>query len=134
MTGQALSFLGAAALGGGMGLVYDFFRLLRGRLRWKPLGAVLDLVYWPLATVALFVCSVRLGDGVVRLYLMAGVVLGGILYFLFLSSLALLLGGWLADLAAFLWILLLCPVGWLGRGLKKIWKNGQMSRVNAKKI
>ena len=82
MTGQALSFLGAAALGGALGLVYDLFRLLRGRLGWRLLGMALDLLYWPLAVAALFVYSVAAGDGEVRFYLMAGVALGGVLYFL----------------------------------------------------
>ena len=122
MTGQALSFLGAAALGGALGLVYDLFRLLRGRLGWRLLGMALDLLYWPLAVAALFVYSVAAGDGEVRFYLMAGVALGGVLYFLFLSWLALLIGGWAADLAGFLWSALLRPVRWFQKTLKKIWK------------
>lgn len=125
VAGQALSFLGAMALGGGLGLVYDLFRLLRLRLGGKLLGGLLDLVYWPLTVVALFVYSVTAGDGVVRFYLMAGVALGGLLYFLCLSWLALLIGGWIADLAAFLWALLLCPVRWFRRGWKKFWKNAK---------
>ena len=32
VTAQALSFLGALGLGGALGILYDLFRLLRGRL------------------------------------------------------------------------------------------------------
>ena len=42
---QALAFLGVLALGGALGLVYDLFRLLRGRFRLGPLGSLLDLLY-----------------------------------------------------------------------------------------
>ena len=125
VTGQALAFLGAMALGGALGIVYDLFRLLRGRLGWRGLGAVLDLVYWPLAAAALFAYSVTAGDGVVRVYLMAGVALGGVLYFLMLSWAALLLGGWMADLTGLLWAILLCPIRWLHRVWKNFWKNAK---------
>ena len=125
MTGQALTFGGAMALGGVLGLVYDLFRLLRRRLDWKALGILLDLLYWPLVAVSIFVYAVAAGDGVVRVYLMLGVAVGGGLYFLLLSWAALLLGGWIADLAAFLWALALCPVRWSRRALKKFSQNAK---------
>ena len=89
VSGQAQAFLGAMALGGILGLVYDLFRLLRGRIPLKLLGITLDLAYWPLTVAALFAYTVTAGDGVVRLYLMLGVGLGGVCYFLHLSPPAL---------------------------------------------
>ena len=71
VTGQALAFLGALALGAALGLLYDIFRVLRVRLPWKLLGAVLDLLFWLAVTAALFVYSVAAGDGEVRVYLTA---------------------------------------------------------------
>ena len=131
MTGQALAFGGAVVLGGALGLVYDLFRLLRRRLGWRALGILLDLLYWPLAVAALFVYVVAAGDGVVRLYLMLGVAAGGILYFLFLSWAALLIGGWIADLTAFLWTLILCPVRWFQKALKNFFKMQKKTSIIA---
>ena len=76
VTGQALAFLGALALGAGVGLLYDLFRILRVRLPWKALGAVLDLMFWLTVTAALFVYAVAAGDGEVRIYLVMGVLAG----------------------------------------------------------
>jgi len=76
VTAQALDFLGALALGGGLGLVYDLFRLLRGRFCLGILGSALDLLYWPLSVAALFFYAVAAGNGEVRIYLLVGAVLG----------------------------------------------------------
>ena len=71
VTGQALSFFGAAALGGALGFLYDFFRLLRKRLLTR-MGLALDLLYWPLTVAAFFFYAVAAGNGDIRLYLLAG--------------------------------------------------------------
>ena len=64
---QVRTFLGAAALGGCLGLVYDVFRVLRRRLRLPLVGALLDLGVWGLTTAGLFVYATAVGGGVVRL-------------------------------------------------------------------
>ena len=101
LAGQAQAFLGALVLGGGMGLVYDLFRLFRLRLPVRALGALLDLIYWPLGVCALFIYAVAAGDGEVRLYLMLGIALGSLCYFRLFSLYARVLGDKLADLAVF---------------------------------
>jgi hypothetical protein len=121
-SGQALAFLGAAALGGGLGLLYDGCRLLRGRLGLPVLDVLLDLLYWPLTVLALFWHSVRLGDGVVRLYLLAGAVLGGVVYFLLFSGIVVYLSNRLADLAA---LLVLRPLRWGYRRWKKFFQRAK---------
>ena len=97
VTAQALAFLGAMALGGGLGLVYDLFRLLRGRFRLGLLSAALDLLYWPLSVAALFSYAVAAGNGEVRIYLLAGAAAGEVLYFLILSRFSMLFGNFLGQ-------------------------------------
>ena len=123
ITGQAMAFLGALALGGGLGLLYDLCRLLRHRLPLLGLGAVLDLLYWPIAAVSLFVYAVAAGDGVVRIYFMLGVALGGGIYFLILSGPMVFLGEKLADLAGALAGLCMLPLKWLHNFQKKFYVN-----------
>lgn len=118
VTGQGMAFLGSLALGGALGLLYDLCRLLRGRFPLQVLGALLDLLYWPFAVVALFVSALRLGDGVVRLYLLFGAALGGALYFLLLSPAV-------VFLLNRLWDLLAAALGLCVLPLKKLSRLGQ---------
>ena len=116
---QARTFLGALGLGVALGLVYDLFRVLRLRLPLRILGGMLDLLYWPLTVCALFVYTVAVGDGVVRIYLMLGVALGNLLYFGLLSSVARYLGDKLADFFVVFGYFFIYPVQWV----EKLWKN-----------
>ena len=68
VTDQALFFAGALVMGAAVGLLYDAFRILRVRVRLPLLGGVLDLLFWLVVTVALFVYTTTAGSGEVRLY------------------------------------------------------------------
>ena len=76
VTDQALFFAGALVMGAAVGLLYDAFRILRVRVRLPLLGGVLDLLFWLVVTVALFVYTTTAGSGEVRLYIVAAVLLG----------------------------------------------------------
>ena len=116
---QARTFLGAAVLGMGLGLVYDIFRVLRRRLDLPLLGALLDLTFWALTAGGLLGYALASG-GRLRLYMAAALFLGAVLYFLLLSPPALLAVGLAADAAALLLRLLLLPLDRLARLGKKI--------------
>lgn len=75
VTDQALFFAGALVMGAAVGLLYDAFRILRVRVRLPLLGGVLDLLFWLVVTVALFVYTTTAGSGEVRLYIVAAVLL-----------------------------------------------------------
>lgn len=101
VTDQAMAFLGALALGGGLGVLYDLFRLSRVRLGLRVLGALLDLSYWVVAVLALFGYCLAAGNGDVRIYLVVGIALGGGLYFLTVSPLFRYLENKLWDILVF---------------------------------
>ena len=119
---QIRTFLGAAALGGCLGLVYDVLRLLRRRLRLPLMGQLLDLGFWGVTTVGLFAYAITVGGGVLRIYMGAALVLGAALYFLLLSPPARLLLGLAADGVAVVLRLLLLPVKGLAGFEKKFEK------------
>ena len=52
VSGQAAFFGGAVLLGGGVGVLYDLFRVIRVRIGLRAVGAVLDLLFWTAATAA----------------------------------------------------------------------------------
>ena len=64
---QARTFLGAVLLGAGLGVAYDLMRTLRRRVRLPLLGPALDLLFWVLATVGLFLYTILRGGGELRL-------------------------------------------------------------------
>ena len=127
VTDQALFFAGALVMGAAVGLLYDAFRILRVRVRLPLLGGVLDLLFWLVVTVALFVYTTTAGSGEVRLYIVAAVLLGAAAYFWLLSRWFLKLGYRLADLVGVLWRVLTLPVVFLLRLCKKIGKTAKKS-------
>ena len=79
----------AVLLGGAMGLVYDGMRVLRRSFSRAPVDAALDLLFWILATAALFRFSQRAWAGQIRLYGAVFCMLGGAAYFWGVSPLLL---------------------------------------------
>ena len=122
VTQQGAALCQAVLLGGALGVLYDLFRVLRVRVRLPLLGGALDLLFWLLATAALFVWSGMAWGGQVRLYGAAFCLLGGGVYFWGVSPWLLRLGYRLADLTAFLLGVFSIPLVLGLRALKKIKK------------
>ena len=103
---QVLFLAGAAALGLGVGLLYDLFRVMRVRIPLPLLGGALDLLFWLVVTAGLFVYTTAAGNGEVRFYMIGAVLLGAVVYF-WLASRWVLKGAYAAaDLVAILWKLI----------------------------
>lgn len=117
---QAHSLLGALLLGVGAGLWYDLLRCLRYRIRARGVAIVLDLLFWLAVTVVIFVWSVTAGGGKVQLSTCAALLLGGVLYFHYLTKLFFPLLSALVRLVLRLLHFLLLPLYWLKRGGKRV--------------
>ena len=83
------------------------------------LGAVLDLSFWIIVTVALFVWSQQAWRGEIRLYGIFFLFGGGVLYFWLISTWMLKIGYFLADAAALVWRILTLPLAAAGKLQKK---------------
>ena len=116
---QAAALAQAAALGLAVGLLYDLFRVLRVRVALPLLGAVLDLSFWIIVTVALFVWTQQAWRGEIRLYGIFFLFGGGVLYFWLISTWMLKIGYFLADAAALVWRILTLPLAAAGKLQKK---------------
>jgi spore cortex biosynthesis protein YabQ len=79
-----------------MGVLFDFYRILRGvfRLRWI-LTSLADLLYWLLSTVLVFVALLFGNWGEVRLYVFFGLFAGVFGYYKLLSRLTMRMLIWL---------------------------------------
>ena len=64
---QGAALLQAVVLGLATGVLYDLFRILRVRIHFPVLGQILDLLFWIVLTVTLFLWSQWAWGGPVRL-------------------------------------------------------------------
>lgn len=113
---QLLLFFRAIGLGAALALVYDLLGTLRylgGRL----LGSALDVLFCLIAALACFF-FIMAGDGELRIFMVLGIIGGGILFFCLISPL-------LRPVWTFWMGLLLFPIRLLGRFLKKCGQTGK---------
>lgn len=78
---QTLAFLYASLLGAGLGLLYDAFRILR--IAFPPGKGLIfaqDVVFFVLCALATFLFLLTTIDGVVRMFLLIGELIGAVLY------------------------------------------------------
>lgn len=107
---QLAMFLRSILLGGTLGLIYDLLRALRS-LGGKIWGGLLDAVYCLAAGSALFLFTMA-GSGELRIFVLAGVLGGAVLFFCLFSQI-------LRPLWDFWLQILLAPVRLAGELLKK---------------
>lgn len=77
---QALQFAISGAAGLGLGLIYDLLRALRRRNR--RLAILLDLLFCAMALLLFLLLALYPGHGILRLFMLGGIGLGMILWFL----------------------------------------------------
>lgn len=77
---QALQFAISGAAGLGLGLIYDLLRALRRRNR--RLAILLDLLFCAMALLLFLLLALYPGHGILRLFMLGGIGLGIILWFL----------------------------------------------------
>lgn len=123
----------AVLLGGALGLVYDALRLARRLLPRRGVAAALDLLFWGIATAALFVFSHRAWDGQIRWYGAVFCTFGGTAYFWGISPAVMRVSLWLTGVLGRILSILTLPLRRGGVALKrfvKIIKNSFLSGKN----
>ena len=80
---QLLQLICSAAVGIGIGLIYDIFRILRRCLK---ADAVFDVMFWLCCLMALFTLGMDIGEGSLHIFMLAFAVLGFAAYMLLLST------------------------------------------------
>lgn len=122
-------FLGAA-----FALLYDGLRALRLRRRTRrALTDLLDALYCLFLTAALLAFTLRIGQGELRLYMLAFIALGAYLSFALLSPLLRPLWDFWADCLFAFARLLRAPLLLVKKYYGKLHKFGSHSKLNAEK-
>lgn len=84
---QAYLFLIFSINGLVIGLLFDFFRILRKTFKTKDFVTYLeDILFWILTGLILLYSIFTFNNGEIRLYMFLGILLGIIIYMLFISS------------------------------------------------
>ena len=84
---QAAVFLWTVAGGVLSGLVYDMFRIVRRLFRTPDWAVFLcDTVFWLASSIIAFVIILKVNSGQIRWFQFAGLIIGGAIYFSFLSQ------------------------------------------------
>ena len=104
--GQLAAFLMAAVTGGVLGAVYDALAVLARKLRFAFIRVLFDILFWIAVLAALAWYAFAVGGGELRIYALAGVFLGGALYFTALSRASRRLLE--AAFGAMFWLLRVC--------------------------
>jgi len=90
MPGQAWLFLSCVLTGAAIGVLYDFFRLIRKTVPHKPLVVQIeDVLFWVIATIGMFYFLLHRNFGEIRAFALIGALCGAVLYFTTLSRLML---------------------------------------------
>ncbi len=110
MVAQATSLGWGVVIGLFIGLMYDLFRILRVRVKIPVVGHVLDLLFWAVVTLAIFLWSQMAWGGRVRYYGIASLMVGAVIYFSTFTHTILWLGFLLADFVQFLLQLATVPI------------------------
>ena len=87
VTDQALLFLIFIVNGIIIGLLFDFFRILRRSFKTKDfITYIEDILFWVLTGLLLLYSIFTFNNGEIRLYMLIGAILGCIIYMLSISN------------------------------------------------
>lgn len=120
ITEQARVFLFSVFLGFALGALYDMVGALRGK--WKALTPVLDVGYGFCLLGSVFLFTLRQSQGQLRLFVLMGMLGGGVLFFTGLSMWLRPVWGFWIDSLVWLGQILALPMVISGK-LVKIFRN-----------
>lgn len=81
-------FLLSCLLGGVLSAFYGFFKILRIAIKFNAVViAVQDFIFWFISGLAVFLFALWQNDGIVRGYVLAGALIGALIYYLTIGAL-----------------------------------------------
>lgn len=84
---QAYSFLFFSINGVIIGLIFDFFRILRKAFKTNNLITYIeDILFWILTGISIIIFMCNFSDGNLRLYMLIGLILGFLIYIFTISK------------------------------------------------
>lgn len=87
ITNQAYLFLIFTIDGLIIGLLFDFFRILRRTFKTKDIITYIqDILFWILTGAIILYSTFTFNNGEIRLFMFIGILIGTIIYMLFISS------------------------------------------------
>lgn len=87
LNAEVITFLYAVLCGGACGICFDFFRAVRKKVKaGAAVTGVTDMLFWICTSVVVGYFSFYVNQGMVRAFVLCGLILGVVLYFLLISK------------------------------------------------
>lgn len=133
VTNQAYLFLIFMVNGIIIGILFDFFRILRKSFKTADLITYIeDILFWILAGIILLYSIFVFNNGEIRLFMFLAVILGTIIYMLIASKYVIKIN---VTIITFVKKILLVPINFIAKILRKIFfKPISFVIINIKKI
>ena len=133
VTNQAYLFLIFMVNGIIIGILFDFFRILRKSFKTADLITYIeDILFWILAGIILLYSIFVFNNGEIRLFMFLAVILGTIIYMLIASKYVIKIN---VTIIKFIKKILLVPINFIAKILRKIFfKPISFVIINIKKI
>ena len=144
---QAFSFLIFSINGVIIGLIFDFFRILRKSFKTTNIITYIeDIAFWILTGISIIIFMYNFSDGSLRLYMLLGLILGFLIYILTISKYIInffvYIINILKKIADYIFKILSIPIKFLNKILKplytfiykKIPKNININNLRQKRI
>lgn len=121
ISAQTVLFVYSLLLGGAVGVLYDFFRIMRRAFRHGWLAIALeDGVFFISCVVAIFIFNMRYCGGSFRLFVLLGMLLGWLLYFFTIGVAVIRASQLIINFVRRLWLATTVPLLKLLRFFKKV--------------
>lgn len=128
---QAYLFLVFSLVGALIGLLFDFFRILRKNFKTKDfITYIQDFLFWTLTGLIILYAIFYFNDGEIRLFMFLGIIMGILLYMLILSNLIIKTSSFIINIVKnvinLITKILIYPLKIVFSTLKKIFKQPAM--------
>ena len=109
-----------------IGVFFDFFRIQRKVFKINDIiTCIQDILFWIISGIILIFVIVRYTDGVLRLYMIFGLILGVFLYFLSISKYFIKVSTFILGCVLRIMEILISPLKKIIKIIKKGWKKNK---------
>ena len=106
-----------------IGLLFDFFRIQRKVIKTFDFITYLqDALFWILSGIVLIISIMNFTNGEIRSYMILGIIIGVVLYFIIFSKYIMKISVGIANFFIKILHILISPIKKLSKKLKKSWK------------
>jgi len=122
VSNQFFQALSSIVLGIAIGFFYDFLKIIRIRVKQNLITYIVDIIFWVVVGFAVFMMSMVVGQGELRIFMITSTVIGAALYFITMSRFTIKVCNKLVDIIVKILQTIAAPFIRIYKFIKKIMK------------